>query len=153
MLKKKTKIEKYLIDTGFGFPVVLLNVPMVEVRGIWTPDIDYNKLTNEVLKSLAVKPARLTGNEVRFIRLTFEMTLKEFATRFYVTHPCVINWEKEKGNPTGMNWITEKDIRLFVFDKITEKDDFRQIYERLELEPQGDFDKKPEIDIKKLKIA
>jgi hypothetical protein len=150
---KKTKREKLFIDTGFGFPVALLNVPMIEIRGVWTPNIDYTKLSDEVLKSLVTKPARLTGNEVRFIRLTFEMTLKEFAKRFYVTHPCVINWEKEKDKSTGMNWITEKDIRLFVFDKITEKEDFRPVYEKLEKEPDGPIDKKPEIDIKKLAVA
>lgn len=147
---KKTKKEKVFIDTGFGFPVVLLNVPMVEIRGIWTPDIDYTKLSDKVLKSLVVKTARFTGNELKFIRLTFEMTLKEFANRFYVTRPCVINWEKEKGNPTGMNWITEKDIRLFVFDKVTKKEDLRTIYEKLEKEANGPLDKKTEIDIKKL---
>ena len=81
------------------------------------------------------------------------MNLKEFAKRFYVTHPCVINWEKEKDSPTGMNWITEKDIRLFIFDKVTEKDDLRPIYEKLEKEPDGASDKKQEIDVKKLAIA
>lgn len=148
-----TKREKVFIDNGFGFPVALLNVPMVEIRGIWTPDIDYIKLTNEVLKSLSVKTSRLTGDEVRFIRLTFEMTLKEFAHRFYVTHPAVINWEKEKEKPTGMNWVTEKDIRLFIFDKITKKEDLRSIYEKLEKEPNIFSDIKPEIDLKNLGIV
>lgn len=150
---KKTKTEKFFIDTGLGFPVVLINVPMIQIRDVWTPNIDYNKLTNEVLKSLVIKSSRLTGNEVRFIRLTFEMTLKEFAERFYVTHPCVINWEKEKDNQTGMNWITEKEIRLFIFDKINQKDDLRPVYKKLEKVPNGLLDKKTQFDIKKLQMA
>lgn len=148
----KTKKEKLFIDTGFGFPVALLNVPMIEIRGVLTSDIDYIKLSDEVLKSLVLKKSRLTGNELRFIRLTFEMNLKEFANRFYVTHPCIINWEKEKNNKTGMNWITEKDIRLFVYNKITKKEDLRHIYEKLEKEPNDSSDKNPEIDIKKLEM-
>jgi len=44
---KKRKIEKAYIYNGFGFPVVLHNVPMINVRGVWTPDIsgtDWKKL-------------------------------------------------------------------------------------------------------------
>lgn len=150
---KKRKVEKMFIDNGFGFPVILLNVPMIEIRGIWTPDIDYIKLTNQVLKSLVFKKSKLTGNEIKFIRLTFEMTLKEFATRFYVTHPCVIKWEKEEDNSTGMNWVTEKDIRLFVFDKISSNEDFRKVYLNLEKDIRDNSLEKTQIDIKELSIA
>lgn len=152
-IMKKRKVEKMFIDNGFGFPVILLNVPMIEIRGIWTPDIDYIKLTNQVLKSLVFKKSKLTGNEIKFIRLTFEMTLKEFANRFYVTHPCVIKWEKEEDNSTGMNWVTEKDIRLFVFDKISSNEDFRKVYLNLEKDIRDNSLEKTQIDIKELSIA
>lgn len=111
---KENKIQKEYIDEGFGFPIKLLNVPMVKVRGVWTPDIDYNKLTTEVLKVLARKPTRLTGNEIRFIRLQAEMTLVEFGQRFGVTHANVKKWENCGDRATNMQWSTEKDIRLFV---------------------------------------
>ncbi|MFN8672351.1 MAG: hypothetical protein U0457_09795 [Candidatus Sericytochromatia bacterium] len=150
---KKTKTEKIFIDNGFGFPIILLNVPMILIRDIWTPNIDYKKLTSTVLKNLVIKPTRLTGNEIKFIRLTFEMTLKEFSERFYVTHPCVINWEKEKDNSTNMNWITEKDIRLFIFDKLSKEEDLRVIYEKLEKEPNNSEYKEPKFDVKKLELS
>lgn len=76
------RIEKRFVYEGFGFPVVFLNVPMIEVRGTWTPSVDYNKLTRAVVLALAHKPARLTGSEIRFVRLFFEMTLESFGKRF-----------------------------------------------------------------------
>ena len=112
------KIQKTFVDEGFGFKITLLNVPIVKVRGVWTPDVNYNELSKVVLLALCEKPARLTGNEVKFIRQHFEMTLQDFAKRFCVTHPGVLKWEKNKNRPTGMNWATEKDIRLFVLAKL-----------------------------------
>jgi hypothetical protein len=35
-----TKIVAKYIDRGFGFPIVLEQVPMVQVRGKWTPAIN-----------------------------------------------------------------------------------------------------------------
>jgi hypothetical protein len=115
----ETKTEKEFIDRGFGFPVHLLNVPMIKVRGVWTPKIDYNALAKVVLHALTHKPSPLSGSEVAFIRLHFEMTFQEFATRFAVSHPAVIKWEKAKSHPTKMNWTTEKDIRLFILSKLS----------------------------------
>lgn len=114
----ETKIKARYVDNGFGFPVVMRNVPMVKARGEWTPHIDYNLLAGKVLKMLSVLQGRLSGDQLRFIREHFEMTLQQFAGRFAVTHPAVIKWERAGSNPTGMNWSTEKDIRLFVLKSI-----------------------------------
>jgi len=115
------RIKRVHIDRGFGFPVKLVNVPMVKVRGEWTPAINYNLLAEVVLKELCEKDSNLTGNEVRFVRQHFEMTLQQFAKRFGVTHPAVMKWEKMKNKPTGANWATEKDIRLFVLNQLTSR--------------------------------
>lgn len=112
------KIAKVFVDEGFGFKVRLLNVPMVKVRGQWTPNINYNELAEVVLHALAHKPSRLTGAEVRFIRQHFEMTLQTFAERFCVSHPAVLKWEKSGGRSTAMNWATEKDLRLSILAKL-----------------------------------
>ena len=141
-----SKILKSFLDTGFGFPVYLLNVPMIEVRGQWTPDINYSALSKGLLRALAKKPARLTGNELRFIRNSFELTLKEFAEKFYVSHPAVIKWEKAENEPTNMQWATEKDIRMFVHLQVEGREDLVTIYKRLR--PQASRRKrKTEIDV------
>lgn len=96
----------------FGFPVVLINVPMVLIHGEWTPDLDYNKLGHAVMLALAKKPARLTGDEIRYLRSAWAMTLQEFGARFSVRHSAVIKWERAADKPTSMDWATEKDIVL-----------------------------------------
>jgi DNA-binding transcriptional regulator YiaG len=114
----KKKFQKVYEDHGFGFPVTLLNVPMVEVRGELVPDVNQKELQRRVIEAVAFKPNRLTGNEIRFVRLFAEMTLVQFASRLDVTHPAVLKWEKRGDKPSGMIWSTEKDIRLFALLKI-----------------------------------
>ena len=129
------KIQKTFIDHGLGFPITLLNVPMIKIRGQWTPDIDYNALTKEVLLILSQKPVRLTGDEVKFLRLYFEMTLERFAKRFSVSHAAVIKWEKCQDEPTKMSWAMEKDLRLFViFNLLGKPKKLAELYAELEKE-------------------
>ena len=129
------KIKKLFIDEGFGFKVRLLDVPMIKVRGAWTPNIDYNELAKVVLHALCHKPGRLTGAEIRFIRQQFGMTLQAFATRFCVTHVAVIKWERSKNKSTAMAWTTEKDLRLFTLSKLEAKpSEISALYAELEKE-------------------
>ncbi len=127
------KIQRVFIDHGFGFPIKLLNVPMIKVRGNWTPNINYNRLAELVLEELCWKSSNLTGNEIKFIRQYFGMTLQAFAKRFYVTHAGVIKWEKNKTKVTDMMWTTEKDIRLFVLSNLdASPKEIAELYEKLE---------------------
>ena len=112
------KIANKVIDRGFGFPVILINVPMCKIDGEWVINVNYNNLTKSVLSALADSEGRLTGNQVRFIRQHFEMTLTAFSDRFGLSHPAVIKWEKAGDKPTSMTWSTEKDIRLFIKKQI-----------------------------------
>lgn len=147
---KTKKIQKEFVDTGLGFPVKLLNVPMVKVRGVWTPYINYNRLTKAVLVALCNKPTRLTGNEVQFIRLHFGMTLQAFAKRFVVSHVAVMKWEKSGNRPTTMSWASEKDLRLFVFlQNRAQPDALAKLYASLE-EVREDKKRMVELNVEKL---
>ena len=79
---------------------------------------NYNRYQEVVLNSLAYRPVKLTGSEIKFIRKYFQMTVRDFAKRFSVKHPAVVKWEKTKDKFTKMDWATEKDIRLFILDKL-----------------------------------
>ncbi len=114
---KKKIIKKYIYE-GLGFPVALENVPLVEKRGVWTPAIDLNKLQKEVLLELSHKTGSITGNEVHFIRVYFEMTLEAFGKQFGVTHVAVLNWEKTKNKSAKINPTTELCIRLMILEKL-----------------------------------
>ncbi|HLD73887.1 MAG TPA: hypothetical protein VJB34_03195 [Bdellovibrionota bacterium] len=118
---KQTKIQKRYMDYSLGFPVVLLNAPMIKVRGQWALHVNYNAYQEIILNLLAYKSAKLTGSEVQFIRKHFQMTMRAFAERFSIKHPAVIKWEKKKDKATKMAWTTEKDIRLFILDKLEKR--------------------------------
>jgi DNA-binding transcriptional regulator YiaG len=131
------KIKTQYVDYGCGFPIVLINVPMIKTRGEWIPDINYNELEKAALLMLCHKPLKLTGNEIHFIRLYFEMTLQTFAKRFGVQHPTVIKWENYKDSSTNMTVGTEKDIRLFVIKELKGQKYIGALYTELE---QNSFD-------------
>jgi len=138
MPKMKRKTSSRVVYHGFGFPVTLVHVPIVYLRGAWTPDVNYEHLQRSLLRALAEKPARLSGGEVRFIRLAAAMTLQEFAKRFGVTHPAVMKWERAGTRSTTMGWSTEKDIRLDVMSRLQEQPGrFFKIYRKLESQPTG----------------
>ena len=127
-----TKMVTKYIDRGFGFPVVLERVPMVQVRGKWTPDLNYAHLARAVLRQLATLDGRLTRHQVRFVRHHFDLTLQAFAARFGVSHVAVLKWEQQGNKATGMSWSTEKDIRLLIHQQISGRPhDFVQLYEQI----------------------
>ena len=129
---KNRKIEKNYIYVGFGFPIVLHDVPMVEIRGKWALDINYNVFQRVVLLLLAHLPAPLTGNHMRFIRKYFALKLVDFGQKLNVTHPAVLKWEKRGDNPANINPMTERQIRLFILDSLLDNDkDFRNAYKKI----------------------
>ena len=129
---KNKKIQKSYIDYGFGLPIQIINAPLKKIRDEWVLDINFEKYERAVLLALAMKPGRLSGDEVRFIRNYFEMDLKKFGSRFGdVAHSAVIKWEKCGDDVTKMGWAIEKDIRLAIVNNIRPKF-FHQAYENLQ---------------------
>jgi DNA-binding transcriptional regulator YiaG len=135
------KIQKKYVDHGCGFPVLLHNVTMVKVRNVWTPQINYNDFSKSVVLSLSANSSRLTGNQIKFIRLYFEMTLKEFGQRFGVTHPAVIAWESKENRASKMDWATEKDSRLEIVKRILgNSEEIGNLFSTLSEKPEGSSD-------------
>ena len=125
----KKKIAARFEYDGLGFPIMLLNFPLVEVRGVQVPNMDYNQFQRNVLLALCRKLLPLTGNEVRFIRQYLQMTYTDFSNRFGVTHASVIHWEKSKNSFAKILPTTELCIRLCVLDALHAKDKlFRETF-------------------------
>lgn len=129
---KKTRVVHDFVDYGSGFPVVVSRVELLP----WGKDeiilIDHRRFPGAVLRALAEKPTRLTGNEIKFVRLEHEMPLAEFGRLFDVSHPAVKKWESKRDTATGMAWSTEVLIRLFVLNRLGVKPRaFQQIYKDL----------------------
>src|SRR5690606_16681761 len=81
-----------------------------------------------VLLMLCHKESKLTGHEIRFVRLYFKMTLQVFASRFGVKHPTVLKWENFKDDPTNMSLGTEKDIRLYIIVNLIGQEKVGELY-------------------------
>jgi len=129
---KEKKIGAFIYEE-LGFPIRLINVPMKKVFGEWAIDINFNTLQIVVLNILARKPTALTGSELRFIIDYLEMSTRDFAQLFGVTHTAVLKWENEKSK---MNPSTEVYLRLYILDylNVTDKE-FRKIY--LKIKPKN----------------
>jgi len=131
---EKKRVKKFRYE-GLGFPIVLFNVPMVKIRDIWTPAINYSKLQKAVLLELCDMSSPLSGNQVHFIRAYFEMTLDAFGKHFGVTHVAVLNWEKTKNKAAKINPSLELLIRLFILEKLKINNQiFRDIFREFDIQ-------------------
>ena len=117
---KNTKKETFIWE-GLGFPIRLVNVPMKKVFGEWVIDINFNVLQTTTLNLLARKPTHLSGGELRFIKDYLELSIRDFAKLFGVTHAIVLKWEKEESK---MNPSIEVCLRLYILNhlKVTGND-------------------------------
>lgn len=119
-MKKKT-LKNYIYE-GLGFPVKLQNVTMLMVDDEWTPKIDVRKTAESVIKKLPFQKERLTGNQIKFIRTFFEMSLRDFATNIVnESHTAVAKWEKNGEKSTNMDINIEIMLRLYIYEQVAIK--------------------------------
>ena len=131
---KRKKIKKFIYE-GLGFPVVLKNVPVIKMQGKEVLDINFNTLQKAVLLILCRKDTTLTGNEIKFIRKYFEMTLTEFGMKFGYSHAAVLKWEKYGNDFAKMEPTTDVCIRLFIFSHINKRSGaFKEFYDKLDMQ-------------------
>ena len=122
-----------IVFKGLGFPIRLVNVPMKKILGEWVIDINFNLLQVTVLNFLARKPFPLSGNEIRFIIDYLELSTRQFAQIFGVSHTAVLKWEKEESK---MNPNTEIVLRLYLLNHLNATDkEFRKFY--LQINPEN----------------
>lgn len=108
------QIRSSLRDLSLGFPVTLLDVPVLAKPSGDIPLVDSTAYQRRTALALAEKSTRLTGNEVRFLRLHAELTYQALANTLGVTHPAVKKWETSGGEATSMSWPTEVMLRMYV---------------------------------------
>lgn len=91
--------KKYIYD-GFGFPVVLNNIPAKKIRGEWVPFINFIELAKHVLRVLCFVQEPLTGNQLFFIRQQIRLTGQELADLLGLTQAAISKWERKKERKT-----------------------------------------------------
>ncbi|MCB1134979.1 MAG: hypothetical protein KDK78_01820 [Chlamydiia bacterium] len=112
MNKNITRIlDEYKADE-LGLPVVIRSVPVIDLAGEEVLDINYAQVSAAIFSALILKPYRLTGSEVKFMRLFMELTLEGLAKKLHVTHPSVLSWERCEQQHTNMSESTEALLRI-----------------------------------------
>lgn len=141
------KVEDVFVYQGLGFPIKLENVEMLKIEGEWHPKIDVRQVSEQAIKRLASRHERLTGNQVRFIRTYFSMSLREFAKEVVrESHTAVAKWESTLDEVTKMDINIEMMLRLYVIERLEAKtvQQRNKFYEKyLELKKLSLSDRKP----------
>lgn len=107
-----------LLFHELGFPVLLIDPPMVNIRGQWLPDINLRDLQLVVFRLLVAKPTRLTGDEIRFIRLYLRLRQSDLAKVLNrANHSVVSQWESHGDGASGMDYNTEVLLRIWMAGK------------------------------------
>lgn len=112
------KLMKTYIYKGLGFPIELNNVEMIMIDGEYAPKIDIRLIADRAIKNLVLQKTKLTGNQVKFIRSYFSLSLREFSKIVNESHTAVKKWEIFKNKSTSMDPNIETSIRLYIYDKI-----------------------------------
>lgn len=121
------KIVKNYTYTGLGFPIALHNVEMVKFEKKLHPKIDARKIADSAIKALVAQESRLTGNQIRFIRSYFSMSLRDFAKVVNESHAAVKKWEDFSNEPTNMDLNIEVMLRLYIYNQVIIKTDGKKI--------------------------
>ncbi len=101
-----------------GFPILLVDPPMVEVRGEQVPEVNLKALQEFAFRLLVVKPARLTGAEVRFVRKYLRLRQADLARVLNMAnHSVVSQWDSREDEFTGMEYNTEVLLRVWMAAK------------------------------------
>ena len=114
-----------------GFPVILVDPPLVEVRGQVLHDVNMKELAAAVFRLLVTKPSRFTGDEVRFIRKHQGLRQADLAAVLNMAnHSVVSQWEARNDAAAGMDYNTEVLLRLWMAARSGQRDAMADLLER-----------------------
>ena len=114
---------------GFGFPVELKKVTLVNINGEWTLKMDVKKVASKTIENLAYQKDRLTGNQIRFIRVYLNMSLRDFAKELVNESRTAVNkWEKCGDEETNMDINIEKVLRLNLLEQVFHKNNPKKTF-------------------------
>lgn len=108
-----------VVTMELGFPVELVDPPMVTVRGESIPDVNLRVLADVVFAGLIHQRSRLTGDEVRFVRKHMRLRQADLARVLNMAnHSVVSQWESHAGDAAGMDYNTEVLLRIWMAGKV-----------------------------------
>jgi DNA-binding transcriptional regulator YiaG len=132
-MSKNEKIVKNYVYDGLGFPIILENALFHKVRGEWLLKIDVEKVADLAFKLISRKPAKLTGDEIKFIRTYLGKSKPAFAELFKLSHTAVTKWENAGASHAPISPSQEIVLRLYIEDYLNVGDrEFYKAYKSFE---------------------
>lgn len=107
------KKEKFIYH-GTGFPVILMNFPFKKIGKNEILDCDIEQLDLAIAKLVLLKPALLTGSELKFLRILVNESMEKFSSHFNNAPSTIKNWEDRKDKPVSTSFEIDFAIRSAV---------------------------------------
>ena len=117
-----SKILKTYTFTGFGFNVLLKNVPVKDAHGETYPDINMNELKLMTAKALLKRPVRMVGFQIKFLRTFMRLSFDAVSEKIGVPASTLRLWETKGAEVTGLSLEQEKAFRIYVVNTILENE-------------------------------
>ncbi|MBK2270207.1 helix-turn-helix transcriptional regulator [Francisella philomiragia] len=127
MSNLEEKVVKEYVYTGMIFPVTLKNVKMVKYSNEWCPIIDDIAIANEWIKKIGESKDRITGNQLKFIRSYFKMSLRQFSEVVNESHTAIAKWEKSGNEVAKMDLNIEKIIKMYICREVMKDTDDKSL--------------------------
>jgi hypothetical protein len=110
--------EKKFTYMGAGFPVDLIGFPFKKIAGEEVLDVDAEKLDLAIARLVLLKPAFLTGREIRFLRHFLNESMSTFGAHFGISAAAVKKWEDLDDSPIG-SVTNDFAIRNYLASRLT----------------------------------
>ncbi|KEI34996.1 hypothetical protein FRA_44c12950 [Francisella sp. W12-1067] len=127
MSNLEEKVVKEYVYTGMIFPVTLKDVKMVRYDNEWCPIIDDIAIANEWIKKIGESKDRITGNQLKFIRSYFKMSLRQFSEVVNESHTAIAKWEKSGNEVAKMDLNIEKIIKMYICREVIKDTDDKNL--------------------------
>lgn len=105
---------------GAGFTVTLLNFPFRIVGTTEILDVDTEKLDVAIAQAVLLKPAFLSGHEIRFLRHLLGQTLRTFADKMGSGASTIKKWE-DAGEGSAENAPIDFAIRNYAAGELNQR--------------------------------
>lgn len=150
-LMTKSVRAEHTEDLG-GVVVKVLNAVQVRrceacnTEMVAIPDMD--GLARAAAISRALKPARLAGRELKFLRRVLDMSQKEFAEAMTLTAETVSRWENDARGVGGMcEKLVRHNICALLYKAVKGRPYDPAVIARMQFEPAPEGDGLPPIEM------
>jgi len=107
------RVEERYTGHQLGFPILFHDMPISKFMGREFAQVDWEEIQKTAFSALIIKPALLSGNEVKFMRTFMELSIEDLARGMKLPPEVIALWEMKEDKPTGMSKGLEAVFRIF----------------------------------------